>query len=98
VRLIRWDGPAVTLTCSTCGITGVGGSEEYTNASRGEVCQPDEWYTEHIIHDETQGMYCAECAAKLVEQDPTRSVNQFFSDTAGNDILPENLTGLEKLL
>lgn len=91
MQLVRIEGPALTLTCNTCGATGVGGSDPYTNASRGEECQPEEWYTEHIIHDETQGAYCKECAAKLVQQDDARSVNQFFSDTAGNQILPENL-------
>lgn len=94
MKLIRIEGPAMTLTCQTCQVTGVGGSESYVSASQGEQCAPEEWYTEHIVHDESMGMYCAPCAAKLVQQDEARSVNQFFSDTAGNEILPENLPDL----
>ena len=89
MKLIRIEGPAVTLACMTCRVLGVGGSQEYTNASRGEVCTPDEWYRED--DPDVLGAYCAVCAAKLAQQDEARSVNQFFSDTAGNEVLPENL-------
>lgn len=92
MKLTRIEGPATVHHCDGCNRDGIVGSEEYQNASRGEVCQPEEWYRGE------DGQYCGGCAAKLVEQDPTRSVNQFFSDTAGNDIRPENLTGLEKVL
>jgi hypothetical protein len=87
MKLIRIEGPAVTLTCYTCPATGVAGSEPYTNASRGEECMPEDWYRA----DGCLNVYCSPCAAKLVQQDEARSVNQFFSDTAGNEILPSIL-------
>lgn len=48
---------------------------------------PEEWYRA----EECLNVYCSPCAAKLVQQDEARSVNQFFSDTAGNEILPNIL-------
>jgi hypothetical protein len=65
---------------------GVGGTETYVRASDGETCTPAAWY---LLEDST-AVYCATCAAKLTEEDPTRSVSQFYSDTAGNEIVHEN--------
>jgi hypothetical protein len=92
VKLIRIEGPAVTLECCVCLAVGIGGTVPYQSASSGEERKPDEeWYTEPGIHDEMFNAYCGACAAKLVQQDEARSVNQFFSDTAGNEILPSIL-------
>lgn len=87
MKLVRIEGPATIHHCDGCNRDGVAGTEAYQNASRGELCSPEEWYRA----EDGTGQYCAECAAKIVQQDEARSVNQFFSDTAGNEILPENL-------
>jgi hypothetical protein len=95
MKLTRIEGPAVTLECCVCSVVGIGGSLPYESASSGEERKPDEWYTEPAAHDENDEMlfnaYCGACAAKLSQQDEARSVNQFFSDTSGNEILPSIL-------
>jgi hypothetical protein len=79
-------GRAVTIECRVCKRQVVGGTEAYISAASGEPVQPSEIYKE-----KAGGVYCSECAAKLVVEDPTKSVNQFFSDTLGNEIEPEHL-------
>jgi hypothetical protein len=88
VKLTLIEGGALTLVCTACGRTGTGGTELYSSASSGEARLPECWYQENDLP------YCMECAAKLMEQDPTRSVNQFYTDTTGTEIRPENLPDL----
>jgi hypothetical protein len=57
----------------------LGGTEPFTSASTGEIRQPEDFY----IDGNLEGIYCATCAAKLTEVDPTRSINRFFLDTEG---------------
>lgn len=90
MKLTLIEGPAVTLVCAGCDVMGVGGTEQYSNASRGEVCNPSYWYQS----DGDSSTYCDRCAAKLVEQDQTRSIHQFYADTSGTEIRPENLPEL----
>jgi len=92
VKMTLIVGPALTLTCTGCGHTGAGGTEDYTVASTGETRAPECWYQEEISPSSLE--YCASCAAKLVEQDPTRSVSQFYSDVTGAEIRPEILQDL----
>lgn len=79
-------GPVVTVECTVCQAHIVGGTDPYPSAATGEPVQPSGVYQE-----EAGGMYCAECASKLVAEDPTKAVNQFFSDTAGKAIEVEHL-------
>jgi len=46
---------------------------------------PEEVYAEEGT---AEPVYCSECAAKLVEEDPTRSRSQFYTDTKGVNIDP----------
>lgn len=92
MKLTRIAGPPQHFVCTGCAREGVGGSEIYHAASNGEERTPEEWY--HEKDPASPVAYCAECAVKMVQQDEARSVNQFFSDTAGNEINPENLPDL----
>jgi hypothetical protein len=85
-------GAAQHFTCDTCGVDGLGGSESYTSASNGEIKEPEEWYQEvgRPIPPPLK-IVCSSCAAKLVQEDPTRSVSQFYTDTQGTEVLPEVL-------
>ena len=47
---------------------------------------PEEVYAEE---ETTEPVYCSECAAKLVDEDPTRSRSQFYTDTTGTNIDPD---------
>jgi hypothetical protein len=102
VKMTLIVGPALTLTCTGCGHTGAGGTEDYTVASTGETRAPECWYHELVPSMNIEAImlqidtppYCAECSAKLVEQDPTRSVSQFYSDVTGAEIRPEILQDL----
>jgi hypothetical protein len=85
MNLTRIEGPATHLFCAGCGRDGVAGTEPYLSAATGEERKPEEWYQEE------DAAYCSDCAAKMAQQDEARSVNQFFSDTAGKEVLPENL-------
>lgn len=78
-------GPAVSLTCKACTTLVIGGTEPYESASQGELVQPTKVYAD-IEGEEIRGHYCEECAAKLSVDDPTRSVNQFYTDTTGEEI------------
>jgi hypothetical protein len=91
MKLIRIEGPPLHVVCAGCSREGIAGSEPYPSASTGEERTPEEWYREEVADF---GAYCAACAVKMVEVDPTRAVNQFYSDTAGNEIEPENLPDL----
>jgi len=78
-------GPAITVECIACHRNVIAGDQVYVNASRGEECQPD------IVYQDTTSQpiptyYCQECAAKLSVDDPTRSVNQFYTTTTGEEI------------
>ncbi len=83
-------GPTITVECVTCQQHVIGGSEPYQSAATGELVQPGTVYqdTEGESH---KSYYCQECAAKLAEPDPTRAVNQFYSDTQGKAIEPEHI-------
>ena len=87
-------GPAMTLVCYGCDRTGTGGNEGYISAASGEARVPECWYMEEMVEPGFRTMYCGECAAKIVQQDQARSVNQFYSDTTGAEIKPENLPDL----
>lgn len=92
MKMVRIEGAPLHLMCAGCSREGIGGTESYPSAATGEERTPEEWYRE-----KDAGLpfaYCTECAAKMAQQDETRSVNQFFSDTAGKEILPENLPDL----
>jgi len=78
-------GPAVTLTCHACQALVVGGTEPYESASQHEPVLPTKVYVD-IEGDVIHAHYCEECAAKLSVDDPTRSVNQFYTDTTGEEI------------
>jgi len=82
-------GPTITVECVTCRQHVIGGSEPYTSAATGEPVQPGAVYLD--IEGEPHKFYCSECAAKLAEPDPTRAVNQFYSDTTGNAVEPEHI-------
>lgn len=92
MRMIRIEGPPLHVTCIGCAREGIAGSETYPSASTGEERTPEEWYQEEDPLN--LGAYCATCAAKMVEVDPTRAINQFYSDTAGKEITSENLPDL----
>ncbi len=81
MKFILVAGPAITIECAVCQIHVVGGTDPYPSAATGESVQPSEVYQE-----EAGGLYCSKCAAKLVAEDPTRSVNQFYTDTKGTEI------------
>lgn len=87
MKLHLIEGVARVLLCAGCGRHGIGGTESYVNESRGETVVPEEWYTPEGPGPEV--VWCAPCAAKIVQEDLTRAVHQFFSDTAGNEIEPE---------
>lgn len=90
MRFILVTGPAVSVECLTCHKHVTGGDQPYRNASRGEECVPEQVYADSE-GEPFHAYYCSECAAKLSAEDPTRAVNQYFSDTAGNEIEPEHL-------
>jgi hypothetical protein len=85
VKLTLIEGPATVCHCDGCNRDGIGGSEPYASASTAEVRQPETWYRDE------RGIYCSECSAKLVQEDPTRSRSQFYLDTAGTEIHPDVL-------
>ena len=87
MKLIQIEGTASTLKCTGCGVEGIGGTEPYTSAATGETRTPDVWYQDEDPLNFAE--YCGACAANMVYEDPTRSVNQFYSDTSGTEILPE---------
>jgi hypothetical protein len=82
MNLTRLEGLPSILTCVGCNRDGIGGTEAYTSASTGEERQPEDWYQK-----ECGEIYCGQCAAKLMEEDPTRSRSQFYTDTAGTQIV-----------
>ena len=86
MNLTRIEGPATIQHCDGCDRNAIAGTEQYESASTGEQRQPEEWYTDGGV-----GVYCAACAAKLVEADPTRSVSRYFLDTAGTVVDPAHL-------
>jgi hypothetical protein len=86
MKFVLVTGPAITIECAVCQAHIVGGTDPYPSASTGDSVQPAEVYRE-----EAGGMYCSNCARKLAVEDPTRSVNQFFSDTQGKEIEEEHL-------
>jgi hypothetical protein len=90
MKLKLIEGPASVWDCAGCGNSGMGGTEAFISAANPLVTlNPEEWYrSENTIDSKA---YCAVCAVKLVEEDPTRSVSQFYSDTAGTAVEPENL-------
>ena len=85
MNLTRIEGPATVCHCAGCSREGLGGTEPFTSASSGEIRQPEDWY---LDPENLDGIYCATCAAKLSEADPTRSINQFFLDTEGTMVDP----------
>lgn len=92
MKLTRIEGQPVHLVCAGCQTEGIGGSQTYRSAATGEERTPDEWYQDEDPLNFSA--YCPPCAAKMVQEDPTRSVHQFFSDTAGNEIEPEIQTDI----
>jgi hypothetical protein len=84
VKLTHIEGPAQHLQCAGCQCEGIGGSIPYRSAASGEERAPDEWY----CTDDKFAAYCAACAAKLVYEDPTRSVTTFYTNTEGTEVEP----------
>ena len=89
MNLSRIEGPATVCYCSACHYEGIGGTEAYQSAATGETRQPEDFY----VDENLEGIYCSVCAAKLVQADSTRSVNQFYANTSGTKILPEIFSG-----
>jgi hypothetical protein len=83
-------GPAITVECLACHRHAVAGDQSYKSASQGEECQPEIVYAD-LDGEAYRAYYCAECAAKLSEVDPTRAVNQFYTDTTGEQIDHDHL-------
>ena len=90
MKLFRVEGPAIILHCIACAYEGIGGSEAYPSAASGKMREPEKWYQS----EDGVVVYCAECAAKMATSDPTRSVNQFYNDTAG-EVICKSILGLE---
>lgn len=84
MELTRIEGPATICHCSACNYEAPGGTESFPSASTGEIRQPEDFY----IDGDLTAVYCAACAAKLVDMDPTRSVNRFYLDTEGTQVDP----------
>lgn len=88
MRMVRIEGQVTVLKCCACQSEGLGGSCSFTSPSSGETLLPDEWY----VTEDGFGPYCATCAAKIAQdEDPTRSVTQFFDNTTGTQIAVEHL-------
>lgn len=86
MKLTRIEGPPQHLICGGCQCEGIGGTQTYTSAATGEERMPDAWYQdEDPLNHAT---YCAACAAKMVEEDPTRSRTTFYTNTEGTQIDP----------
>ena len=85
MTLQRIEGPATIAVCTGCKREGIAGTESFTSASTGISRAPEEWYIQ------CGDVYCSTCAAKLVEWDETKSRHQFYADTLGENIRPENL-------
>lgn len=85
MNFVLVTGPAITVECVACHQNVIAGDLPYKNASRGEECQPDTVYAD-ADSGPVKAYYCQECAAKLSVDDPTRSVNQFYTTTAGDEI------------
>lgn len=81
MKFVLITGPAITIECYACQKHVVGGTEPYPSAATGEMTQPLQIYSE-----ETHGLYCAECAVKLMSEDPTKAVSQFYTNTTGEKI------------
>ena len=86
MKLKQIEGGPIIVRCDGCSREAPAGTLPYISASTGEVCLSEEFY-----QSDDGGIYCPTCAAKLTEVDPTRSVKQFYADTAGTEILPEIL-------
>lgn len=85
MKLTQVEGPATTLKCSGCGTEDIGGTYAYLSAASGESRVPSLWYQS----EDALATYCGACAAGMSYEDPTRSVTQFYADTAGTEMLPE---------
>jgi hypothetical protein len=86
-KVTRIEGVVTIVRCGGCGAEGIAGSIPYVSAATGEAREPEEWY-----RDEGMGVsYCGTCAPKLMQEDPARSRNNFYTDTAGEAIHPEVL-------
>jgi hypothetical protein len=83
-------GSAITVECSACHRHAVAGDQPYQSASQGDQRQPETVYAD-LDGEAYHAYYCAECAAKLSETDPTRAVNQFYTDTTGKEIDHDHL-------
>jgi hypothetical protein len=86
MNLTRIEGPPTVCHCDGCNRDGIGGTVPYLSASTEEVREPEDFY-----QSEDGALYCGACSAKLMETDPTRSVNKFYLDTEGTQIDPEHL-------
>jgi hypothetical protein len=87
MRFERITGPVTICQCLVCDRQGPGGDTAYTSASTGETRTPEDWY----VDADNLGVYCSTCAAKLVQDDPTRSVSTFYANTTGTEVDPERL-------
>jgi hypothetical protein len=86
MKLSRIEGPAHIRQCIACGYEAMAGTDTYTAASSGEMRTPEDFYIGGEV-----GPYCSTCSAKMVEVDPTRSVSQFYANTAGTEVFPSIL-------
>lgn len=90
MKFVLVTGPAITVECLVCHRHAIAGDQPYKSASRQEECQPELVYAD-LEGEAFKSYYCQECAAKLAVEDPTRAVNQFYSDTAGKEVETEHL-------
>ena len=81
-------GPVFSVSCQGCHEHKHAGSESYRSASTGRLDgQPDRVYAD-LDSKAYEAYYCEFCARRHAEGvDITRSVTQFYTDTAGEQIL-----------
>jgi hypothetical protein len=90
VKFVLVTGPIFSVHCAGCGAYKRAGDQTTTAAFGQAIILPDNVYVD-TEGEAFKSYYCGDCASKLVVEDPTRSVNQFFSDTVGEEIEPEHL-------
>jgi len=95
MKFVLVTGPMFSVHCDGCGVYKRAGDQstitDFKEATNQAILIiPDNVYT-YADSEAVKSYYCQECATKLSVEDPTRSVNQFFSDTAGKDIEPEHI-------
>lgn len=89
MRFARVTGRLVCVTCKGCGARKQAGDQPLQHPTRPEFVEHCDLVYADLDGPQFDAYYCSDCAAKLVQEDPTRAVNQFWSDTEGRDIEPK---------